>query len=93
MDVLQLRATASTDIDQSLSLCRSVAATPNYGLARHTKQMGRDYVEALTSYRNRNGISIVTLPGDALVGEIHTARMLPRQFSHVLTDLTITVHP
>jgi putative acetyltransferase len=93
MDELQLRATTSADIDQVLSLYRSVAATPNSGLARHAEEIGREYVAPLPSYRNPGGISIVALLGDALVGEIHAARMQPRQFSHVLTDLTVVVHP
>jgi hypothetical protein len=35
MDDLQLRATKITEIDQLLSHDRTVAATPNSGLARH----------------------------------------------------------
>jgi ribosomal protein S18 acetylase RimI-like enzyme len=35
----------------------------------------------------------VALLGDALVSEIHAARMPPRQFRHLLTDLTVAVHP
>jgi hypothetical protein len=50
MDDLRFRATTSTDIDQVLWLYRSVAATPNSGLARLAAGIGRVYVEALPSY-------------------------------------------
>jgi GNAT superfamily N-acetyltransferase len=93
LDDPQLRVTTITDIDQLLSLCRSVAATPNCGLARHAEEIGPDYVGALPSYRNARGISIVALLGDAPAGEIHTAPSPPRQVRLVPTDLTVAVYP
>ncbi len=68
-------ATTITDIDQLLAIYRSVAATPNPGLARHAEKIGRDNAEALTFYRAAKGIWIVALPGDALVGEGRVGRV------------------
>jgi len=93
MEEVHVRATGEADVEALWSLYRTVAAMPNSGLARHADEMGRDYVSALPGYRDAKGISIAAFLGDALVGEIHALRMQPRQFSHVLTDLTIAVHP
>lgn len=89
MDDRWLRTTTSTEIDQLLPLHRKCSATPNSGLARHAGEIGRDSLEALPCYRNLGGISIVALLGEALLGEIHAARMPPRPFSHVRTDLMV----
>lgn len=101
MDELRTRPTVEGDLEALLPLYRAVAATPNSGLARHADEIRRDYVIALADYGTGHGagspgakgVSIVASLGDALVGEIHAARMQPRQFSHVMTDLTVAVHP
>jgi ribosomal protein S18 acetylase RimI-like enzyme len=93
MQGLHLRPTTPADIAALLTLYRDVAAMPNSGLARHSDEMNRDYVAAFAGLCDPQGVSIAAFDGQALAGEIHAARMRPRQFSHVLTDLTVAVHP
>jgi ribosomal protein S18 acetylase RimI-like enzyme len=93
MDELFLRPTTVADADAALSLYRIVASTPNSGLARHSDEMSREYVAAFLGDADGRGVSIAAFLGDAMAGEIHAMRMQPRQFNHVMTDLTIAVHP
>ena len=93
MSELELRPTTLADAERLLVLYQTVAATPNSGLARQCDEITRDYVEAFLPQRDTDWVSIGAFLGGTLAGEIHTTRMQPRQFSHVLTDLTIAVHP
>jgi ribosomal protein S18 acetylase RimI-like enzyme len=93
MQELLLRPTSALDAAALLSLYRDVAAMPNSGLARLGAEMDLGYVAAFAGLRDPDGISIVACDGAALVGEIHAGRMRPWQFHHVLTDLTVAVHP
>ncbi|MEJ0042939.1 MAG: GNAT family N-acetyltransferase [Rhizomicrobium sp.] len=52
------------------------------------------YVRRFLESTSHDGISRAIFTGDGtLIGEIHALRMAPRQFRHVLTDLTVAVHP
>ena len=93
MEALLLRPTTPADSTALLSLYEDVAATPNSGLARHRDEVDRGYVDAFAGLRDPLGLSIAALDGQRVVGEIHAVRMRPRQFRHVLTDLTVAVHP
>ena len=93
MEGLLLRPTTPPDAAALLSLYRAVAATPNSGLARHTDEIDGGYVDAFLGGRDSCWMSIGAFHDGDLVGEIHAARMQPRQFHHVFTDLTIAVHP
>ena len=93
MEGLLLRPTTSADAAALLTLYRSVAATPNSGLARHTDEIDEAYVAGFLVGQDAGWISIGAFHDGDPVGEIHAVRMHPRQFHHVLTDLTIAVHP
>ena len=93
MEGLLLRPTIPADAAALQSLYRAVAATPNSGLARHSDEIEESYVEAFLGGQGAGWISIGAFHDGDPVGEIHAARMKPRQFHHVLTDLTIAVHP
>jgi ribosomal protein S18 acetylase RimI-like enzyme len=93
MEGLLLRPTTPADAAALLALYRDVAATPNSGLARHSEEMDHEYVAAFAGLCDPRGLSIAAFEGPTLAGEIHATRMRPRQFDHVLTDLTIAVHP
>ena len=90
---LELRPTNLADAERLLALYRTVAATPNSGLARQGDEITPDYVEAFLAHRDDDHVSIGAFLGHTLAGEIHATRMRPRQFNHVLTDLTIAVDP
>jgi putative acetyltransferase len=93
MEELLLRPTTGDDAAALLSLYRDVAEMPNSGLARLGAEMDLGYAAAFAGLKDPNGISIAACDGTALVGEIHAVRMRARQFCHVLTDLTVAVHP
>lgn len=93
MEGLLLRPTTPADAKALLTLYRAVAATPNSGLARHSDEMDEAYVTAFLGGQDAGWLSIGAFLEDDPVGEIHAVRMKPRQFHHVLTDLTIAVHP
>ena len=93
MSELELRPTTLADAERLLVLYQTVAATPNSGLARQCDEITRDYVEAFLPQRDTGSVSIGAFLGGTLAGEIHATRMQPRQFNHVLTDLTIAVDP
>jgi RimJ/RimL family protein N-acetyltransferase len=93
MEELLLRPMTPADAGVLLSLYRAVAATPNSGLARHSDEIDSGYVDAFLRGQDTGWMSIGAFHGTDLVGEIHAMRMQPRQFHHVLTDLTIAVHP
>ena len=76
-----------------LELYRTVASMPDCGLARPNAEISVAYVTAFLDRAHRTGVSLGAFAGQTLVGEIHAARMGPRQFDHVLSDLTIAVHP
>ena len=93
MEGLIFRPTTPVDAAALLALYRTVAATPNSGLARHSDEIDQGYVAAFLGGQGAGWISIGAFHDGDPVGEIHALRMQPRQFHHVLTDLTIAVHP
>jgi len=88
-----VRPLGDADVPQVLALYRAAAAVPGSGLAREEDEIGEDYVRAFIARAGRNGITLGAFIGDELAGEIHAARMGPRQFGHVLSDLTVAVRP
>jgi putative acetyltransferase len=78
--------------DQVVALYRAAAA--HGGLARRPEEIDADYVRGFLTRAQANGISRAAFaPEGTLVAEIHALRMAPAQFSHVMTDLTVAVHP
>lgn len=93
MDSIDLRELRLADTDAVVALYRAVTAVPGSGLARQSDEISREYVAGFLARALDGGVSLGAFTGDALVGEIHATRIGPRQFAHVLTDLTIAVHP
>jgi ribosomal protein S18 acetylase RimI-like enzyme len=84
----QIRAATPDDVTALVDLHRAAAAVPD-GLARRPDEITRDYVERFLA-----GISFVaTGPDGDVWGEIHGARESVALFAHVLSNLTIAVHP
>lgn len=79
--------------DKVVALYRAAAAG-NGGLARTPEEIDAAYVHGFLEKAQANGVSRAAFaPGGTLVAEIHALRMAPKQFAHVLTDLTVAVHP
>jgi len=84
----QVRTATPDDVMALVDLHRAVAAVPD-GLARRPEEITRDYVERCLA-----GISFVAVgPDGAIWGEVHAGRETVALFSHVLSNLTVAVHP
>mgnify|MGYP000423308628 CR=1 FL=1 len=64
------------------------------GLARKESEITNEYIENWTSKSLKNGLWMVAEDSTkSLVGSIHAYPLEPIVFCHVLTELTIAVHP
>lgn len=93
MDALSIRRLTPDDVRAVVELYRAAASVEESGLAREADEIGAEYVCAFLEKTERDGVALGAFVDGRLVGEIHAARRGPRQFGHVLTDLTIAVHP
>jgi len=86
---IEIRKTGPRDAEAIMALHRAAASGVS-GLAREPDEIEIGYIAKFLSEAT---ITLGAWAGDRLVGEIHAYRMGPRQFHHVVTDLTIAVHP
>lgn len=93
MNTIDLRALDLADTDAVIALYKAVTALPGSGLARQSDEITREYVAGFLARALDGGVALGAFTSEALVGEVHATRIGPRQFAHVLTDLTIAVHP
>src|SRR5579859_6979058 len=93
MTDVTIRPLTAGDAPAVLALYRAVAAVPGNGLARLPQEYELGDFEALLAQAPADVLSLGAFIGEALAGEIHCAAMGPRQFAHVLTDLTVAVSP
>lgn len=79
--------------DAEWALYRATAAAPN-GLARRAEEISLDYVSSFLTKAAAGGVALVVIDdkGD-IRGELHASRIGPTQFSHVLSDISVAVHP
>jgi len=89
-----LVAALTADATEKVVALYRAASAAGGGLARAPDEIDETYVRKFLETASRDGVSRAIFAGDgSLIGEIHALRMTPRQFSHVLTDLTVAVHP
>jgi putative acetyltransferase len=92
-DALITKPLDGTSVIEVLALYR-VTARGRSGLARSPEEIDESYVRQFLDRASADGSAFgVICPDGLLCGEIHAFRMGPLQFRHVLTDLTIAVHP
>lgn len=91
-DGIDIRTLQTGDGAAMLALLRQVAAVPGSGLAREPDEFSVAYADAVIT-RAQSGVALGAFDGDALLGVVHCVRMEPRQFAHVMTDLTVAVSP
>ena len=85
---LTIRPAGPEDVAALIVLHQAAAAVPD-GLARRPDEITQAYVEHCIA-----GISFVAVGPDGTIwGEIHAARETVALFSHVLSSLTVAVHP
>ena len=86
---LTIRGLSSADLEAVLALHRA-AAEGQSGLARRPDEIEPGYIAHFLDHAT---IRLGAFVDGQLAGEIHVTRLGPRQFHHVLTDLTVAVNP
>jgi ribosomal protein S18 acetylase RimI-like enzyme len=83
-----------TEADQAavLGLYQAVASQPG-ALARRAEEIDAAYIAAFAAKARSAGVWLVAEDSHGLCGDIHASRPQPRDFQHVLGDLTVVVHP
>jgi len=89
---VEVRPLSPADVLAVLVLYRQAAAASG-GLARTPGEIDEAYVGGFLARAAADGVSLGAWFEGELLGEIHAARLGPAQFAHVLSDLTIAVHP
>lgn len=92
MEIIIRNATPA-DADGILALYKATAAVPG-GLARTSEEITPAYIGNNLNNALSTGICLVAeTPDSQLVAEIHSYKLVPAAFKHVLGELTIAVHP
>jgi putative acetyltransferase len=89
---IEIRPLSLADVDALVTLHRATAASGG-GLARTPQEIDAAYVSGFVAKTSTGGVALGAWADGALAGEIHAGRMGIAQFAHVLTDLTVAVHP
>lgn len=88
-----LRTATADDKQGILELYLSVSEKIG-GLARTSEEISYDYIDSFTSKALKSGLQfIVENSHGSIVGEIHCYKLEPKVFNHILSELTIAVHP
>lgn len=91
MDLI-IRETQSTDATAIHSLYVAVAQNPR-GIARSASEITETYVNAILDGIANGGLGFVAIHDNKLIGEIHATTKNIRIFDHLLSYLTIGIHP
>jgi ribosomal protein S18 acetylase RimI-like enzyme len=93
--MFKIRQADSSDLNKIYALYKKVA-TETTGLARSGDEIIVDYVQNFMENSSNTGIELVAdNPADSnqIIAEIHCYKLIPKTFSHVLSELTIAVDP
>lgn len=93
---MQFRTAALSDHETIKSLYRVVAAEANSGLARTVSEITDEYISTSLNQSLERGLIILAEHDEypnGIVGVIHAFRPEPSVFHHVLSNLTIAIHP
>lgn len=88
----RIHRAVSSDFEGIKVLYQSVARQGG-GIARTEDEITDDYIRHNLDTSISRGISYVAKVGEQIVGEIHAYPPFPQVFAHILSDLTIAVHP
>lgn len=75
-----------------LELYRKVAEFPE-GIIRKAHEISLDYINSFYPNCLEKGLMLFAKNGESIIGEIHAYTPNIYAFQHILTDLTIVVHP
>jgi ribosomal protein S18 acetylase RimI-like enzyme len=90
-----IRSATLEDQSAIQQLYLTVAKTPG-GIARELNEITSDYIGKFLSNALKSGLILVCENSESpqeLIAEIHSYTLEPNVFSHVLSELTIVVHP
>jgi RimJ/RimL family protein N-acetyltransferase len=89
---LTLRSGQAADATALLHLYQAVAREAG-ALARRPEELDAAYVDGILQAALGRGVWLVAEGAQGLIASIHASRPLPRDFQHVLGELTLVVHP
>ncbi len=92
---MQYRTANIDDLHRLVKLYKDVARTEG-GIARLGHEVTEDYIRSFIGKSLATGLIIVGVHpdnADELIAEIHSYKAGIQVFDHVLTDLTIVIHP
>jgi ribosomal protein S18 acetylase RimI-like enzyme len=90
---MTIRQAKQTDITAIWALYKAVVAIPG-GIIRVAEEVTEAYIRHFTEKSLENGLILVAEDEEVgIVGEIHAYPYGLFAFRHILTDLTIVVHP
>jgi len=92
MSDIQITTSEAADCADLVLLYRSVAAIEG-GLARRQDEVTAAYIQNNYACSRERGLSFIARIDGVIAGEVHAYRPVPKVFAHVLSDLTIAVHP
>jgi putative acetyltransferase len=87
-----IRLGRNTDLGALVQLYQAVASVPG-SLARRAEEIDQAYVQGFVANAASRGVWLVAEDAQGLCADIHASRPLPRDFQHVLGELTVVVHP
>ena len=88
----EIRPGLPSDQPELLALYQAVASQPG-SLARRPEEIDTAYIQGFVSKAQSAGVWLVAVDSHGLCADIHASRPQPRDFQHVLGDLTVVVHP
>jgi ribosomal protein S18 acetylase RimI-like enzyme len=88
----EIRETLNQDAAALLALYRAVAQNPR-GIARSEAEIDQFYIQSILDGVVKGGLGFVVFYENRLVGEIHAITKGIRIFDHLLSSLTIGIHP
>jgi putative acetyltransferase len=88
----KIRPGVAADIPAVVELYKAVAGQPG-SLARRAEEMDLAYVQGFVANAAARGVWLLAGDAEGLCADIHASRPQPRDFQHVLGELTIVVHP
>ncbi len=91
--MFQIRSAQTSDSTALLNLYRETAAIPG-GLARLEHEITETYISNISKKATiQLVVEWLEVESPRIVGEIHASIPEPVSFSHVLSDLTLAIHP
>src|SRR5580765_916193 len=90
-----IRQADSSDLNKVYALYKKVA-TVTTGLARSGDEINDEYIQNFMKNASETGVELIIDHPDnsnQIIAEIHCYKLVPKVFSHILSELAIAVDP